>query len=47
MYPHNDEYIKNNGEVVKAVADIARSLGREIATASEAREILGLPQISI
>lgn len=46
MYPHKDEYIKDSGRVVEAVASIARYLGREVATPSEARKILGLPPVS-
>jgi len=45
MYPHTNDYIKGCGQVVEAVAGIAKRLGREVATPSEAREILGLPQI--
>ena len=45
MYPHKNETIKSNGEVVEAVAGIARRLGREIATPDEARRMLGLMQI--
>ncbi len=45
MYPHRDDYIRDNGEVVKAIAGIARNLGREIATPAEARAILGLPKV--
>lgn len=46
MYPHRDDLIESCGKVVEAVAGIARRLGREVATPSEARTILGLPQIS-
>ena len=46
MYPHSTELLKGNGKIIEAVAGIARYLGREVATPSEAREILGLPQIS-
>ncbi|MDY6864056.1 MAG: 3-keto-5-aminohexanoate cleavage protein [Thermodesulfobacteriota bacterium] len=42
MYPHKDEKIKRTMDVVKKVASIARELGREIATPSEARKILDL-----
>jgi 3-keto-5-aminohexanoate cleavage enzyme len=42
MYPHKDRKIQTTAEAVKVVADIARSLGREIATPDEAREILGI-----
>lgn len=43
--PRSDEIIKESGRVVETVAKIARSLGREIASATEARQILSLPQI--
>ncbi|MEA2433934.1 MAG: 3-keto-5-aminohexanoate cleavage enzyme [Actinomycetota bacterium] len=42
MYPHRDELIKSNAEVVRKVATIARELGREVATPAQAMEILGL-----
>jgi len=42
MYPHNDEKIRSSADETRKVANIARELGREIATASEAREILGI-----
>lgn len=42
MYPHKDEKIKGCGDVVQKVATIARELGRDIATPSEARKIMGL-----
>jgi 3-keto-5-aminohexanoate cleavage enzyme len=35
--------IITNAELVEKVARVARELGREIATPSEAREILHLP----
>ena len=44
-HPHSDELIKDSGKVVETVAGIAKSLGRQVATPSEARTILGLPQI--
>lgn len=43
-YPHKDELIKSSAAVVKKVATIAKELGRDIATPSEARKILGLKQ---
>jgi len=46
MYPHRDDYIRSNGEVVEAIAGIARYLGREVATPAEARKILGLSQVA-
>jgi uncharacterized protein (DUF849 family) len=42
MYPHKDEKIKGCEDVVRKVATIARELGRDIATPSEARKIMGL-----
>lgn len=44
MYPHRDEKIRSNADVVRKVATIARELGREIATPAEARKILGLAE---
>ncbi len=46
LHPHTDELIKDCGTVVEAVAGIARSLGRPVATASEARTILEIPQVA-
>jgi Uncharacterized conserved protein len=45
MYPHKNDYVESNGKVIETVANIARYLGREVATPSEARAILQLPQI--
>jgi len=45
MYPHSDELVSSCGKVTEAVAGIARRLGRELATPSEARTMLNLPQI--
>jgi uncharacterized protein (DUF849 family) len=42
FYLPSGERAKNNGELVKALADIAREVGREIATADEARDLLGI-----
>lgn len=41
-YPHKDEYIKGAVESVERVAAIAKALGRDLATADEARKILGI-----
>ena len=41
-YPHKDEFIKKPSESVQKVVQMARALGRDIATPSEAREILGI-----
>lgn len=45
MYPHRYDYIDKNSKAVETVAGIARYLGRDVATPSEARSLLGLPQI--
>jgi len=43
LYPHKDEIIKKNSDVVKLVVDIAHLLGRRVVTdAKEARKILGM-----
>ncbi len=42
VYLPNGKPAKHNFEVVEAMARIARDLGREIATAAEARQILGV-----
>ena len=42
MYPHKDEMMKRNVDVVKKVVTIAKELGREIAKPDEARKIMGI-----
>jgi uncharacterized protein (DUF849 family) len=42
VYPHRDEIIERDADMVRKVATIARELGREIATPAEARQLLGL-----
>ena len=43
LYPHKDEVIKKNSDVVKMAADIAHLLGRRVVTdPKEARKILGM-----
>jgi uncharacterized protein (DUF849 family) len=43
MYPHRDELIRKNSEVVKLAADLVRMHGRRVVTdAKEARKILGM-----
>lgn len=43
IYPHKDEIIKKNSDMVKLAVDIANSLGRRVVTnANEARDILGI-----
>jgi uncharacterized protein (DUF849 family) len=42
FYLPNGEKARNNGELVESLAEITREVGREIAAAEEARQILGL-----
>lgn len=43
VYPHKDEIIKKNSDMVKLTVDIANCLGRRVVTdANEARKILGM-----
>jgi 3-keto-5-aminohexanoate cleavage enzyme len=42
MYPHKDEKIKESADATKKIGNIARELGREIATPEEARKIMGI-----
>lgn len=42
FYLPSGEKAQSNGELVEALANITREVGREIATADEAREILGI-----
>jgi uncharacterized protein (DUF849 family) len=43
LYPHKDEIIKKNSDVVKMTVDMATILGRRVVTdANEARKILGI-----
>ncbi len=43
VYPHKDEIIRKNSDMVKLTVDIANALGRRVVTdANEAREILGM-----
>jgi uncharacterized protein (DUF849 family) len=42
FYLPNGERANNNGELVRALADIVREVGREIAGADEARKMLGI-----
>ena len=41
-YPHKDEVIQKPSDSVEKIVQIARALGREIATPAEARKILGI-----
>ena len=42
MYPHKDEIIQKNSEVIRKIVTITRELGREVATSDQARQILNL-----
>jgi uncharacterized protein (DUF849 family) len=43
VYPHKDEIIKKNSDMVKLTVEIANCLGRRVVTdANEARDILGI-----
>jgi len=42
VHPHSDEKLTSSAQAVTLVRTIAESLGREIATPDEAREILGI-----
>lgn len=42
MYPHKDEIMQKNEEVIRKIVAITRELGREVATPEQARQILAL-----
>jgi len=42
FYLPNGKKARNNGDLVKALADLVREVGRDIANADEARQILGI-----
>lgn len=42
LYPHKDDIVKKNIELVGKVIAIAQNLGRDLATPKEARKILGI-----
>jgi len=42
-WPHRDIKVESNGDEVRRAVAIARSLGREPATANEYRQMIGLP----
>lgn len=44
FYLPDGKKARNNGELVKALVDLVRKVGRDIATADEARRILGIKQ---
>ncbi|KFI28402.1 hypothetical protein CN97_19255 [Haematobacter massiliensis] len=43
FYLASGEKVTSNGQLIEEIAGVARDAGREIASAAEAREILGLP----
>jgi 3-keto-5-aminohexanoate cleavage enzyme len=45
-YPHRDELLHNNVEMVERVRATAESLGRRLATPAEFRDMIGLAQPS-
>lgn len=42
VYPHRNEIIKKNSDVVRKIATIAREMGRDIATPADVRRICGM-----
>lgn len=42
-YPHKDELVEGNGEMVARVVRTAEALGRTVATPAQYREMIGLP----
>ncbi|MFC7203237.1 3-keto-5-aminohexanoate cleavage protein [Haloferax namakaokahaiae] len=42
MYPHRDEVIQENIEVVNKIVDFCNIIGREVATPAQARDIMGI-----
>jgi uncharacterized protein (DUF849 family) len=42
MYPHRDEVIQTNRQVIETVVNFCRLIGRSVATPDEARKILGI-----
>ena len=42
MYPHKDEVIQRNTDVVNKIIDFCEILGREVATPEQARDIMGI-----
>lgn len=42
IYPHKDEVIQRNSDVVKLIVDFAKMVGRRLATVEEARQIMGI-----
>ena len=44
VYLRRGQLAASNAELVEQIAAIARSLGRDVATVEQARELLSLPQ---
>lgn len=42
IYPHRDDIIKKNSDVIRKVATIAREMGRDIATPADVRRICNM-----
>ncbi len=42
MYPHTDEVIRSNMEMVRKITEFCKLVGRRLATPQEAREIMGI-----
>ena len=45
VHPHRDEKLRSSAQAVEMVVEMARILGRDIATPDEAREILGVTSV--
>lgn len=45
-YPHRDELVTDNAEMVHHLRTTAESLGRRFATAAESRQMIGLPDLA-
>jgi 3-keto-5-aminohexanoate cleavage enzyme len=41
-WPHSDEVIDSNAKLFRSISTIAKEMGRQVATADESREILGI-----
>jgi len=42
MYPHEDEIIQRNSDVIKLIVDFAKIVGRPLANVEEARKIMDI-----
>ena len=47
IFVEKDKLAESNAQLVKKIVRIARELGREIASPAEARDMLGIPQLSV